>query len=266
MNILRSCRILALWCGVLSFSTLIEGGASPAQAATTTCSYNFTVRSTHSFLRYCVTENGNIQAIETPAGHRHLGQSGEGYGVCQESPAIEYHDYATEDSGNWNPAVMVSHTSSSVKIARTTSDGHWTLTQTISKSSGPPSIKVVMALKNNRDVAATAYLVRYADVAPDGIVVSHMGATANMAFGFYHDPDDPPPRYGLLLENAGKQTFGYWQSLYQDGGVGPNPCAWAFRGRQGFGEYVIFGGLIMAYAGPVPALGTKTATMIYRGM
>lgn len=266
MNIMRSCRILAVLCGVLSFWTVIEGGAGPAHAATTACSYNFTVRSTYSFLRYCVTENGNIQAIETPAGHPQLGQGGEGYGVCQESPAVEYHDYAAEDSGNWNPAVLVSQTASSVKIARTTSDGHWTLTQTISKSSGPPSIKVVMALKNNRNVAATAYLVRYAD-SPGGYK-QMLGATANMAFAFLWAPAvDPPPYYGLLLENAGKQTFAYSQALYQAWAPGgPNACAWAYNGGAGLNIQAAVGGLIMAYAGTVPALGTKSGTMIYRGM
>jgi len=266
MNIARSCRLLVVLCGVLSCWTLVESAVSPAQAATTACSYNFTVNSTYAYLKYCVTENGNIQAIETPRGHPQLGPSGEGYGVCQESPAVEYHDYAAEDTGNWNAPVLVSLTASAVKIARTTSDGHWTLTQTITKGSGPPSIKVVMALKNNRNVAATAYLVRYADVVDYGHQVRELGATANMAFGFDWSDLSPIPRYGLLLENAGKQTFGFWQSLYQDYGVGPNACAWAYHGRQGLIDAALWGGLIMAYAGPVPALGTKSATMMYRGM
>jgi hypothetical protein len=121
-----------------------------------------------------------------------------------------------------------------------------------------------MALKNNRNVAATAYLVRYADIPANWGI--WLGATANMAFGFAYSPNDPPPYHGLLLENAGKQTFGYWQALYQEWApLGPNACAWAYNGGHGLVQAAI-GGLIMAYAGPVPALGTKTATMIYRGM
>jgi hypothetical protein len=50
-----------------------------------------------------------------------------------------------------------------VKIARTTVDGNWTLTQTITKVPSPASIKVVMALKNNQAVSDVAYLVRFAD-------------------------------------------------------------------------------------------------------
>lgn len=266
MNIANSCRLLVLLCGVLSCWMLIEGEVSPAQAATTACSYKFTVSSKYSYLKYCVTANGNILAIETPSGHPQLGPGGEGYGVCQERPAVEYHDYAADDSGNWNLPILVSNTASSVKIARTTSDGHWTLTQTITKGSGPPSIKVVMALKNNQNIAATAYLVRYADVDANGSPSNALGATADMAFGFNTDPPAAShPRYGLLLENAGKQTFGFWQSLYQQVGMGPNACAWAYDGGQEV-MYFGYGGLIMAYAGPVPALGTKTATMIYRGM
>jgi hypothetical protein len=92
--------------------------------ATTSCVYNFTTGSGNTFLNYCVTVNGNIPQIEAPAGEQLMGPDGEGYGICNESPAQNYTDYGVSDTGNWHTATLLSHTSNSVKIARTTSDGH----------------------------------------------------------------------------------------------------------------------------------------------
>ena len=76
------------------------------------CPHAFTSGSpsSNTFIQYCVADNGNITAIETPFGHPMIGAGGEGYGVCQESPAVEYHDYAVSDSGNWNQPQILSLT------------------------------------------------------------------------------------------------------------------------------------------------------------
>ena len=118
--------------------------------ATTTCLYKFNTGSGNTYLGYCLTENGNILNIQTPSGQNMLGANGEGYGICNESPAQNYTDYGVSDTGNWGNAVVLSHSSTSVKIARTTADGHWTLTQTITMVPTTSSINVVMALKNNQ--------------------------------------------------------------------------------------------------------------------
>jgi hypothetical protein len=55
--------------------------------ATTTCSYDFTTGSSNTYISYCITANGNILEIQTPFGQNMLGTNGEGYGVCNESPA-----------------------------------------------------------------------------------------------------------------------------------------------------------------------------------
>jgi len=68
----------------------------------------------------------------TPFNREHIavGAAGEGYGVCDNTGAVAYFDYADYgDSGNWGAPTLVSQTATSVKIARTTSDGVWTLTQ-----------------------------------------------------------------------------------------------------------------------------------------
>jgi hypothetical protein len=55
---------------------------------------------------------------------------------------------------------VLSHDAKSVKIARTTADGNWTLTQTITQVTGPPSAKIAMALTNNTSVTRQAFLLR----------------------------------------------------------------------------------------------------------
>jgi hypothetical protein len=160
-----------------SQDTAEQTASNSSPLATTNYQYYFNSGSGNSYLSYCVTVNGNILSIVTPA-EQALTGDGEGYGICNESPGQNYTDYAGfGDTGNWNAPILLSQTTSSVKIARTTSDGNWTLTQTIAKVPSTASIKIVMALKNNLAVAKTAYLVRYIDVLGDDVAIpQHNGA------------------------------------------------------------------------------------------
>ena len=241
-------------------------------AADTTCAYTFTSGSGTTYLFYCVTANGNILQISTPFGHSQSGPDGEGYGICNESPATEYHDYGTGDSGNWNAATVLSHSGSSVKIARTTSDGNWTLTQTITKvpssSSISANIKIVMALTNNQSAAHIAYLVRYTDVLANGSISNSFGQTLDGAFAWSADGilNLTPPWYGVQLQNVGTPQFGYLEGFAQFVPTGPNACAFALYSMPyGLGAR-FHGSLVMAYVTSVPAHSTKTATMTYRGL
>jgi hypothetical protein len=245
--------LLAICCVVL-----------PQQAAAiTSCSYYFTSGNGNTYLYYCVTENGNIPEILTYFGIPNIGGYGEGYGICNESPAQNYTDYGTSDTGNWNAATLVSKTGSSVKIARTTSDGHWTLTQTITKVPTTSSITIVMALTNNQSVDKVAYLVRYADVNADGFAFNALGATLNSAFAWSYG-NGASPLFGFELQNVGTPQFGYFQAFAQTQPGGPNACAFAYNDSGGF--YKGYGSVVMAYVTSVPAHGTKTATMTYRGL
>ena len=67
--------------------------------ATSACSFTFTSGTNDTFLKYCVTANGNITQLETPQGHEHIavGAFGEGYGLCDAtvgSAQVPYFDYA----------------------------------------------------------------------------------------------------------------------------------------------------------------------------
>jgi len=251
---------------LLCASFLILIWVAPPVHATTTCSYDFTSGSGNTYLGYCVTVNGNILQIQTPFGQNMLGANGEGYGICDESPAQNYTDYGVSDSGNWQNAVVLSHSSTSVKIARTTADGTWTLTQTITKVPTTFSIKVVMALKNNQSAAHVAYLVRFADGEPTSRDVFWIGGLSSALARTYQ----ADPNYGLQLANVGIPQFGFWQGYAQTVNTGPNACAFAFN--EGYQNYSsrpfgsASGSMEMAYVGTVPAGQTKTVTLSYHGL
>jgi hypothetical protein len=243
------------------------GNAADAQGKppNANCSYTFTSGSNNTYLGYCVTLNGNILEIQTPFGQNMLGPNGEGYGICNESPIQNYDDYGVSDSGNWGNAVVLSHDSKSVKIARTTADGNWTLTQTITLVPSAVSIKVVMALKNNQAAENVAYLVRFAGAQPPAITSNFWAGGLNSAYTRTVQTD---PNYGLQLSNVGIPQFSYWQGFAQNVGTGPNACA--FASNESFENFFSSelggqGSIEMVYAGAVAASQTKTVTLTYHG-
>ena len=232
------------------------------------CAHQFTSGKTNNFayLQYCVADDGLITSIETPFGHPQLGSQGEGYGLCQESPAVEYHDFfAAGDSGNWNSPQVVSLTATSIKISRSTSDGNWTLLQTTSAVPATGSLKVVMALTNHQTVPKVVYLMRFAHVDPDGFHNYVSGASLQSAFTWNAYAGKYFIYRGLQLANAGLWS-GYQQAFIQDAITPPNTCAFALHAYPfGVTPAVDTTSLMYVYVGTVPAHGTKTVTVTYRG-
>jgi hypothetical protein len=76
--------------------------------ATSACKFTFTSGSGPLLLKFCVTINGNVAQLTSPAGFEHFrrGTGGEGYGICDIGPDTRYDDFASEDSGNWEPPVV----------------------------------------------------------------------------------------------------------------------------------------------------------------
>jgi hypothetical protein len=206
--------------------------------ASTTCSYSFTVPGNlNSYLSFCVTENGNIVSLQSPNGFDYIAQGtvGEGYGICDASTNAAYYDWAYADSGNWGAPVLVSNTTSAVKIARTTTDGLWTLTQTIAQQAGvQPYAKVTMAIKNNSTVEKTAYLTRYADVDPgaapntDTVYTESFDSTQYGVWG-YAALNQPVGgvSVGLMLKEIGGPNpyvpYGF-NGLAMNTSAAPDPC------------------------------------------
>jgi hypothetical protein len=246
----------------------------PTQAAgadsDSSCTYNFSSGSGNTFLQYCVADTGNIVTINTPQEHTLLQPGGgtDGYGICnQDFGAASYFDWGIRggDSGNWNSPVLLSQTPKSVKIARTTSDGNWTLTQTITQVPSTPGIQIVMALKNNTALPRAAYLVRFADVNVDSNLLNDFSSTHNGAAGW--TPTIPFAGNfgtGLQLQNAGNSQFGSVSGYARTSFDGPNPCNFA---ADSSGTPIVNsdGSIALAYVDTIGANKTKTTTMIYRG-
>jgi hypothetical protein len=260
---------------LVSFLTAQQRTASSAAATTSavsqsnapdSCGHVFTAGSGDNSILYCVTDTGNITTIETPITHPMIGAGGEGYGLCQESPAAEYHDYAANWSNNWNYPQIVTLTKSVIKISRTTSDGNWTLVQTISKIAATASIKVVMALTNNQSVDKVAYLLRFADIDPNYANHSVTAGGASLESAWSWDATDYSFHYGLQLLNSSKSPFSYRQGFVYFSNPGPNACDFAAGSASaGFaGDNQINVSVSYTYAGVVPAHQTLTVTMNYR--
>jgi hypothetical protein len=186
---------------------------SPTPDATTVCSFTFTSGANNNSLEYCVTANGNVSEFQTPIGHTLVSAEdrAEGYGICdvtngdpQGNGRVAYIDFAEfGDSGNWNPPVVLSHNGTTVKIARTTIDGIWTLTQTFTQEASTASVKIGMTLKNNTAIQREAFLVRYADVDADGFFQNNFDGTFSNAFGWNSISSEAASPVGLLLQNLG---------------------------------------------------------------
>jgi hypothetical protein len=248
-------------------------------SATATCSFTFTSGANDNFLQYCVTANGNIAQFETPQGFEHIahGVVGEGYGVCDVSSNTEYFDYSFfGDSPNWLAPTVVNQTPTSVKIARITADGVWTLTQTFTQMAGTsPFVKVEMALKNNTAVDRTIFLMRFADVEPDHSFSPDLGATSNSAFVWDQTTAanvGSRNNFGLLLQglpipqqqfpDLGPQGFVEADTFVTP----PAPCNPYLNFASGSQSENAFGTIVMIYSLGVPKKKSKSVTVNYRGM
>lgn len=243
----RISMIVAIWLWFIC-------SALPLHASTTTCSWSFATGSGIHNLTYCVTVNGNILQIQN-LGTNLLRMNGEGYGVCDQNAPMNYSDYAVSDTGNWDSPILLSRSSSSVKIARATADGRWKLTQTITKVPNTSSITVVMALTNNQSVSDVAYLVRFADAEelPGFWVTGFNSVLASYNNGYF----------GLQLANVNVPPFSFWQGYVQSVSTGPNACAFAFNSPGGYWNGSS-GSIEMAYVGSIAAGQTKSVTLSYR--
>lgn len=213
--------------------------ANAINLATETCTHQFTSGSGNTYLQFCVTANGNIVEFQSPVGVEQLSPQGsapfEGYGICDATANTSYFDYANTDSGNWGAPVLLSQTATSVKIARTTIDGAWTLTQTFTMTPGTnPYAKVTMALKNNSGIQKTAELIRFANAVPDNAgntnaFVENYDGTSQSAFGWLGEggtANGGP--FGLMLQVVGNPTPSsvpyFREGLAIATLSGPDPC------------------------------------------
>jgi hypothetical protein len=157
--------------------------------------------------------------FESPLGNEYIATApiGEGYAFCDFDASKRYYDYAGYgDSGNWQAPVTVSSSATSVKISRKTTDGIYTLTQTIVQNAGNALAQVTMALKNNTATPRHVGLLRYADVDANGSTSNNFDYTKRTAFGYENFG------YGLQIQFVSGSAFNGAFSQIIPGG--PDPC------------------------------------------
>lgn len=227
------------------------------------CSFLFTSGANNTFLSYCLTSNGNVTQLRTPDGRFQIENPVEGYAICDAFTGTEYFDYAFEDSSNWGPTTSTSLSPTSMKFVRTTSDGVWTLTQTITQMAASSSVKLVMALKNNTADNRPVVLLRYADVDVDGVLANNFDGTLNTAMAWNSFSSGAHP-FGLMLQNVGTPTFDYFGFAQTIPGI-VHPCN-PFANESRTVEVGVDGSLVMAYQGIMPKKASKMFTVSYKGL
>jgi hypothetical protein len=229
---------------------------------TTACSFSYSSGSGDNFTRYCLSVNGNIVQFDRPSGFEYIafGFIGEGYGICDNTAGgVAYDDYAGSDSGNWGATTRTFPNATTAKFVRTTSDGIWTLTQTIKQvkanGAGPGSAKITMAVKNSTGIGRNIFLVRYADVDAGATTSDNFDQSKDAAFGNDNVFD------GLSLTNN-TFTFDHYAATWTTA-AGPNPCNFNVN-RLAAPAAGIDGSIGHLYALTVPAGATKTVNMTYK--
>ena len=232
--------------------------ATASPNATTTCAATFTSGTGRNATQYCVTQNGNITQFSRGSDeYIQVGDVSEGYGICDGS--TRYFDYAFNDSGNLGPATFTSTATKAVSI-RTTSDGIWQITNTITKmaanGSGPGAAKVSMKFTNLTNVEREIAVVRMADVdfltggVPD--LNNDFDFTLDTAYGL-----EPGFNSGFSLTN---NTLAEATAFTLDFSVGPDPCDLQAAPQPFVGD----GSIAMFYALRVRKGGTATVNLTYK--
>jgi hypothetical protein len=233
--------------------------------ATTTCAATFTSGTGVNATQFCVTKNGNItQFSRGGTEYIQVNDVSEGYGICDGTTSTRYFDYAANDSGNLGAATF-SSTASKAVSTRTTSDGIWQITNTITKvnanGSGPGAAKVSMQIKNLTNSTRTIALTRMADM---DFLASGGTPDTNNDFDFTVDTAyglEPNFNSGLSLTN---NTFSniFASAFTLNSSVGPDPCNLSAAPQPFVGD----GSIAMFYEVRVPKNATKTFNMTYKPM
>jgi hypothetical protein len=240
----------------------------PSLPASASCAFSFfSGTPTTTFTRYCLSVNGNIVQLDSPSGNEMINKGAllEGYGLCDFTPNVSYYDYASVDSANWGATTVTTPNATTKVFVRTTGDGLFQLTQTITQLKASPStvgsIKITMAVKNLSGIAKNNLtLLRVANVDAGATPTNNeFVSSANSSFG-----QEPGQRWGLGLTT---NTF-----TFANGGIVilnptgtftiPNPCHYVTN-VQAF-SFVGDGYIGHVYNISIPKGATKTVTMTYK--
>jgi len=226
-----------------------------------------------TFLKICITDNGNISWFESPAGKIHL-QNREGYAVCSNvngaNPATVHGFDANIAANGWGTAVVSQPNGAGtlpLLITRQSLDGYVQLKQTFTINSSQRGVDVRTDIKNISGVVLpSVVMTRYFDGDIDG-------ATQNQAFftvwGGSMWLQDTGKVWGLMLTGATSTNVNFlWNvSKYANWdpfGVGAQNARGCNFDSVPFGSTGDFvGGLHMALGDLNPGQ-TKSFALLYR--
>jgi hypothetical protein len=238
----------------------------PSLPASASCAFSYFSGPLTTFTRYCLSANGNIVQLDSPSGNEMINKGDllEGYGLCDFTPNVSYYDYASVDSANWGATTVTTPNATTKVFVRTTADGLFQLTQTITQikasASTVGSIKITMAVKNLSGIAKNNLtLLRVVNVDAGSTPTNNeFVSSANSSFG------QEPGRWGLGLTT---NTF-----IFANNGIVisnptgthtiPDPCHYVTNVNPF--SFVGDGLIGHVYNISIPAGATKTVTMTYK--
>jgi hypothetical protein len=227
--------------------------------ATTTCQSTFSSGSGPSLFKFCITANGNIVQLESPAGFEHVrvGDFSEGYGICDVNANKSYVDFASSASTNWNAATRTQPNGANtfpLTIKRTTSDGLFTLTQVFSRITDERIVKVTETLKNNVPVSKPVFLVRWMDVDADNTIDNDYADHGNDSAWDYEQAG-----HGVMVYVSAQAVKHFANALDQTIFF-VDPCTLAGSATPAFGDNTIYAG----YNFTLGSTGSKTVSFEYK--
>jgi hypothetical protein len=216
---------LLLTSAALSQQQQAKAAQAAVPAAATDCFATFTSGAGATAFNFCITANGNVLSLQSPAGVDHIRGVNlmEGYTICDHTLGGRYWDLgAYSPNGDFlTPAIVEPNGPNTfpLTITRTTWDGLYTLKQTYSRSVADKSVLVTMALTNN-DITFTGSrsvsVWRGADFDVDGSISNWGGVTKDSAMAWNNVAGLSPGGHGAAVTSqslavphtAGVETFG----------------------------------------------------------
>ena len=219
-----------------------------------------------TFLKICITNNGNISWFESPAGAVQL-YSREGYAVCSLSNNLTVvHGFDANVAANGWGVSTVSQPNGvgtfPLIVTRQSLDGVIQLKQTFTRNAGERGIDVQMDITNMSAYSSYLRVSRYFDADLNGTTINPFWFSDDSVWGW-----GGLNQRGLMLTAAPSSSYIYypWVSSYNDwnpNGAGhqyARGCSdggWAVQGDNVGGMVTVLGG--------VNAGQTKTVTLRYR--
>jgi hypothetical protein len=222
-----------------------------------------------TFLKICITNNGNVSWIESPAGKVHL-QSREGYAICSDVgyPSKTIHGFDANLAANGWGVSAVSQPGGvgtfPLIITRQSLDGLIQFKQTFTLNAAERGVDIKMEIENiSATLLPNVIMSRYFDGDVDGSVTNTYSASRDSDWG------RGPEARGLMLTSdpASWANFtgeGMKYSDWDPFGAGQQyarGCGYAVPNSNNVGDFV--GGLHLDLFDLNPGQ-TRTITLRYR--